>query len=218
MRHNRNGQIRGLYAVTPDEPDTEELLRKSRLVLQGGAGILQYRNKVADVPLRLAQASALRELTRDFSALLIVNDDAALARRVDADGVHIGSGDGDIAAARAKVGDDKLVGVSCYNRPALAREAAQQGADYVAFGSFFDSLVKPEAVVASPGLLRQARGEIAVPLVAIGGITLRNAALLLDAGANALAVISAVFGADDIREAARQFSSFNYPETNSIDR
>jgi thiamine-phosphate pyrophosphorylase len=203
--------ISGLYAITPDETDTEELLRKVRLALQGGARILQYRNKAANAPLRLRQAKALRELTKEFSVPLIINDDAMLAQRVDADGVHLGGEDGSVAAARAVLGSAKLIGVSCYNRKELAHEAVRQGADYVAFGSFFTSAVKPDAVTALPELLRQAHREIGVPLVAIGGITASNGAQLLEAGADALAVISAVFGAADIQDAARQFSNLNYP-------
>jgi thiamine-phosphate pyrophosphorylase len=198
--------IRGLYAITPDETDTAELLRKVRLALQGGARVLQYRNKAAAAALRLRQAEALRGLTRKFAVPLIVNDDVALAQQVDADGVHLGGADGSVAEARALLGG-RLIGVSCYNRLALAHEAASLGADYVAFGSFFASTVKPEAVVATPDLLRQARGELAVPLVAIGGITPQNGALLLEAGADALAVISAVFAAPDIEGAAREFSN-----------
>jgi thiamine-phosphate pyrophosphorylase len=173
--------------------------------LLGGARVLQYRNKSADATLRLQQAQALRDLTHEFSVPLIVNDDAMLAQQVDADGVHLGGEDGSVVAARAALGSAKLIGVSCYNRVALAHEAVLQGADYVAFGSFFASAVKPDAVVASLELLRQARREIKVPLVAIGGITVQNGAQLLEAGADALAVISAVFGATDIQNAARQF-------------
>jgi thiamine-phosphate pyrophosphorylase len=209
--HSRNGPIKGLYAITPDEPDTAELLCKVRLALLGGVRILQYRNKAADAVLRLKQAIALRKLTHEFSVRLIINDDAKLAQQVDADGVHLGGEDGSVAAARAALGrNGKLIGVSCYNRMALAHEAVRQGADYVAFGSFFASAVKPGAVAASPDLLRQARREIALPLVAIGGITAHNGARLLEAGADALAVISAVFGAADIRDAARQFANLNY--------
>ena len=217
MSHSLSARINGLYAITPDEQDTADLLYKVRLVLSGGARVLQYRNKTADAALRLEQASALRDLTREFSVPLVINDDAALAQRVGADGVHLGGEDGSVAAARSVLGKAKLIGVSCYNRIALAHEAVLQGADYVAFGSFFASTVKPDAVVASPDLLRQARREIAVPLVAIGGITIGNGAQLLEAGADALAVISAVFCADDIRDAARQFSNLNYPETSSIE-
>jgi thiamine-phosphate pyrophosphorylase len=214
----KNGPIKGLYAITPDEADTAELLRKVRLVLSGGARVLQYRNKAATAELKLDQAMALRELTREFYVPLIINDDALLARQVDADGVHLGEADGSLVAARALLGGDRLIGLSCYNRLELAHEAVRQGADYVAFGSFFASTVKPGAVAASTELLRQARREIAIPLVAIGGITADNGAQLLQAGADALAVISAAFNAGDIRNAARQFANLNYSETNPTDR
>ncbi len=197
----------GLYAITPDEPDTVELLRKVRLALLGGARVVQYRNKIADGELRLKQAEALRALTREFAVTLIVNDDAALARQVDADGVHLGGADGNVAEARALLGSGKIIGASCYNRLALAQEAVRQGVDYVAFGSFFSSTVKPGAVAATLDLLRQARRELDAPIVAIGGITPQNAARLIDAGADALAVISAVFSPADIEGAARQFSN-----------
>ncbi len=199
--------IGGLYVITPDTTDTGGLLRKAHLALMGGARAVQYRNKVADAALRREQAEALRELTREFSATLIVNDDTALARQVEADGVHLGGADGSVAEARALLGGGRLIGVSCYNRLALAHEAARQGADYVAFGSFFASTVKPEAVVATLDLLREARRELDVPIVAIGGITPQNGGTLVEAGADALAVISAVFSAPDIEQAAREFSN-----------
>ena len=143
MSPNKDNLIRGLYAITPDETDTAELLRKVRLVLSGGARVLQYRNKIAGTSLRLVQAWALRELTGEFSVSLIINDDAVLAQQVDAEGVHLGGEDVGVAAARAVLGNDKLIGVSCYNRMTLAHEAVRQGADYVAFGSFFASTIKP---------------------------------------------------------------------------
>jgi len=207
MRINQNGRISGLYAITPDELDTLELLHKARLVLLGGARVLQYRNKAANGAMRLIQARALRELTHEFNVPLIINDDVMLAQEIAADGVHLGSSDGSLADARAVLGSGKLIGMSCYNRLTLAYEAVSLGADYLAFGSFFASTVKPDAVVATLGLLRQARREIAVPLVAIGGITPNNGAQLLEAGADALAVISAVFSAKDIQGAARQFAN-----------
>lgn len=202
--------ISGLYAITPDEQDTLELLRKVRLALQGGARVLQYRNKVADNAARLEQARALRELTNEFDVPLIINDDVMLAQGIDADGVHLGKSDDSIIYAREVLGSGKLIGMSCYNRLALAHQAVRQGADYVAFGSFFISTVKPDAVAATPELLRQAHREIPVPLVAIGGITMRNGPQLLEAGANALAVISALFSAKDIQGAARQFANLNF--------
>lgn len=205
MSYKPSGRISGLYAITPDTQDTEGLLRKVRLALLGGVRILQYRNKTADAALRLKQAKALCELTREFVVPLIINDDVALAQQVDAGGVHLGSADRGTADARTLLGGGKLIGVSCYNRLPLAHEAVRQGADYVAFGSFFASTVKPQAVAATPDLLRQARRELNVPIVAIGGITARNGAQLLAAGADALAVISAVFDAPDVEDAAREF-------------
>lgn len=215
MRRSAQIKIKGLYAITPDELDTAGVLYKVRLALLGGAGVLQYRNKLADASLRAEQAGALRRLTREFGVPLIVNDDAALARHVEADGVHLGGEDGSVAEARTLLGDAGIVGVSCYNRLPLAQEAVNQGADYVAFGAFFPSGVKPEAVVATLGLMQQARHELQVPIVAIGGITVQNGAQLLEAGADALAVISAVFAADDIQNAARQFAELNYSRNNS---
>lgn len=199
--------IEGLYAVTPDITDTDELLRCVRAALQGGARVLQYRNKSADAALRLQQAQALRQLTREFNAKFIVNDDARLAAQVDADGVHLGGEDGSVAAARAVLGAAKIIGVSCYNRASLAQEAVRQGADYVAFGAFFSSSVKPEAVQADVQLLRTARRELKVPVVAIGGITQQNGAALVEAGADALAVISALWNAPDIKASAQEFSN-----------
>ena len=198
--------IKGLYALTPDGADTADLLRRVRLALSGGVQVLQYRNKVVDTSLRLAQAQALRGLTREFGATFIVNDDARLAAVVDADGVHLGAADGEIEAARVLLGHNKLIGVSCYNRLPLAHSAVKAGADYVAFGAFHPSTVKPEAAVATLDLLRDARAELSVPIVAIGGISAENGVLLVQAGADALAVISAVFDAADIQLAAQNLA------------
>ncbi|OHC91502.1 MAG: thiamine-phosphate diphosphorylase [Sideroxydans sp. RIFOXYD2_FULL_59_7] len=198
--------LHGLYAITPDELDTPKLLQQVAQALRGGAGILQYRNKLADAPLRLEQATALRDMTREFGAIYIVNDDVQLASQVSADGVHLGAEDGDIVAARAVLGRDSLIGASCYNRAPLAAEAVRQGADYVAFGAFFPSSVKPGAVAAEVSMLQSVRRELKVPIVAIGGITLENGKQLVAAGADALAVISALWQASDIEQAAKEFS------------
>jgi thiamine-phosphate pyrophosphorylase len=199
--------ISGLYAVTPNELNTAELLRKVRAVLQGGATVLQYRNKQADKKTLYNQALALRDLTREFGALYLINDHPELAAQVDADGVHLGGEDGSVAAARHCLGAQKIIGVSCYNRQELARAAVAQGADYLAFGAFFSSSIKPNAVRAEADILRWARQQFSLPLVAIGGITLVNGASLLDAGANSLAVISALFDVGDPKVAAQQFST-----------
>lgn len=205
MRARRRA-IKGLYAITPDELDTEKLLRQVEQALLGGAAVLQYRNKLAEAPLQLEQAAALREMTRRFGTTFIVNDDVQLAVQVSADGVHLGADDGDIAAARAVLGHEKLIGASCYNRAPLALEAVRQGADYVAFGAFFESRVKPGAVAAPVSMLTTARRELKVPIVAIGGITVENGRQLVAAGADALAVISALWQASDIALAAKEFS------------
>lgn len=198
--------VAGLYAVTPDLADTQELLDKARRVLRGGAQVLQYRNKIADAALCLQQARALRELTREFDTLFIVNDDAGLAERVDADGVHLGGEDESVAAARMKLGETKLIGVSCYNRADLAMDAVRRGADYVAFGAFFPSAIKPEAARADVALLQKVRGELNLPIVAIGGITCHNGAAIVAAGADSLAVITALWDAPDIEQAAQELS------------
>ncbi|MEQ1774319.1 MAG: thiamine phosphate synthase [Burkholderiales bacterium] len=197
--------LRGLYAVTPDEPDSAHLMALVRSAFTGGARFLQYRNKVADAAVRLAQATALRALCRDFDAALIINDDLELALAVDADGLHLGGEDGSLAAARARLGPDKLLGASCYRSLENAERAIAEGADHIAFGSFFVSTVKPGAVRSTPSLLTEAKQKFNVPVVAIGGITPDNAPLLIAAGADSVAVISALFSAPDVALAAKKF-------------
>ncbi len=198
-------RIAGLYAITPDLDDTDELLRRTRAALKGGARVLQYRNKTATPAQHVAQARALQTLCAGFSVPLIINDSVELALEVGAAGAHLGGDDGDIAAARALLGPDRLLGASCYDRIELARQAIAAGADHVAFGSFFASEVKPGAVRPPIGLIREAKREFAVPLVAIGGITPANTPQLLAAGIDAVAVISALFAVPDIERAAREF-------------
>ncbi|MEO6929287.1 MAG: thiamine phosphate synthase [Casimicrobiaceae bacterium] len=199
--------VRGLYAVTPDLADTAELVARVRAAIDGGATVIQYRNKAASGELRSEQALALLHVCARRAAL-IVNDDAALAARIGADGVHVGEHDGNVAAARAIVGGRAIIGVSCYDAFDTALAAVDAGADYVAFGGFFPSRTKPGARHAELSLLRRAQA-LPVPVVAIGGITLANAATLVDAGADALAVISAVFDQPSFAEvtlAARAFA------------
>jgi len=207
----RSARVAGLYAVTPDERDTGVLVAKVVAAVEGGASVVQYRNKTLDPPMRRAQAQALAATNAIRRALFIVNDDPILARELDADGVHLGNDDGDVAQARACVGRDRIIGVSCYDDVDRARAAVAAGADYVAFGSFFASTIKPGARRASVDLLARAR-VLGVPVVAIGGITAMNAPLLIGAGADAVAVISGVFAHDgpaDVTRAAaaiaRQF-------------
>jgi len=198
---------RGLYALTPDAADTPWLVAAVRAAVSGGAAAVQYRNKAADAGLARAQATALAAVCRAAGVPLIVNDDLALALAVDAAGVHLGAADGDLAAARARLGPGKLLGASCYARLDEAQRAVAAGADYVAFGSVFASPTKPGAARAPLTLFRDARLQLGVPLVAIGGITLDNAPAAIAAGADALAVITALFAAGDVAGQARRFAA-----------
>ena len=195
----------GLYLITPDVADTEHLLARVKPLLPF-AELLQYRNKQADAALRAAQAAALAPLCRAAGVPLIVNDDPRLARDVKASGVHLGEHDGTVAAARAILGPDAIVGVSCYDDLERARKAADEDADYIAFGAFFPSATKPNARRATPALLGAA-GALGLPMVAIGGITVDNARPLLEAGADLLAVVGGVFDAPDPVAAAREFQA-----------
>lgn len=198
--------IRGLYAVTPDLADTTELSRLVAAALGGGAALVQYRNKHADADLRTAQAERLLSLCRNRGVPLIINDHLDLCLAIGADGLHLGGNDGDIAQARQALGD-KLLGVSCYASFERAQSAQALGADYVAFGSCFGSNTKPDAVRAPLTLLARAAQELAVPVVAIGGITIDNASLAIEAGADSIAVINALFAAADVRQTAARFST-----------
>lgn len=200
------GLPRGLYAIADST-----LLSGARLTyavaqaIEGGATAVQYRDKGSDPRRRHTEALALAQLCRVYDVPLIVNDDMLLARTAGAAGVHLGRGDPSIAAARKLLGRDAIIGVSCYNDLAMAVDAQARGADYVAFGAFFPSPTKPDAVRAEPTLLRQARRRLRCTIVAIGGITPDDGAALLEAGADALAVISGVFGQQDPAAAARRY-------------
>ncbi len=189
-------RLRGLYAITP--PD---LSRVEAALASGALCALQYRAKDADAPRRLREARHLSRLCRAHGVPLIVNDDVELTLAVDAAGVHLGRDDGDLAAARARL-PGRLLGASCYDRPELARRAVAAGADYVAFGSVFDSPTKPAAVRAPLALFAL---DVGVPKVAIGGITLDNAPRVLAAGADCLAVITDLFDAPDVAARAREY-------------
>jgi thiamine-phosphate pyrophosphorylase len=196
---------RGVYLITPDEPDTARLLARLRPLL-AGATWLQYRNKAVDAATARAQAHALQVLCAEAGVPLIVNDDAALAAEIGAAGVHLGEDDGDIAAARALLGPDAIIGASCYDQLELAQRAVAAGASYVAFGAFFPSRSKATTRRAQPQLLRDAV-TLGVPRVAIGGLTADNIAPLVEAGCDLAAVISGVFAADDPAAALRAYQA-----------
>lgn len=196
--------LRGLYAIS--NGPRSDLVDACVAALDGGAALLQYRDKSNDAARRLREARALQALCSGRRVPLIVNDDIELAGAVGAAGVHLGEDDGALAHARARLGAHAIIGVSCYDSLERARQMAAAGADYLAFGAFFPSPTKPLARHATPDLLREAR-TFGLPLVAIGGITAGNARELIDAGADCVAVISGVFGAADVRAEARRFAS-----------
>jgi thiamine-phosphate pyrophosphorylase len=195
--------LRGLYVITDEQliPETS-FAATIEQTLRGGAAIIQYRDKSADESKRLHQANALRALCNDYAAMLIINDDVALAQAVAADGVHLGEDDAPIEQARSRLDNDAIIGVSCYNdlHRALAAQAA--GADYVAFGAIFSSPTKPAARSASCELIVEAKSQLEIPVCAIGGIDKSNAARVVDAGADMVALISGLFCADDISQTA----------------
>lgn len=188
-----------LYAITPDENDTPRLLAQVGQVLAGGASILQYRNKTASPTLRLEQALAIQTLCQRYDVPLIINDHLDLAIAINAEGLHLGGDDGDIAAARAALGPTKWLGASCYNRLELAHTAVAAGANYVAFGAMFRSKTKPNAAVASLDLLTDARQQLDCPICAIGGITSENIGQVRVAGADWIAVVGSIFQAENIQ-------------------
>ncbi len=203
-----NFGLRGLYAVTPDDYLVPRLSALVKMALDGGTRLIQYRNKTAPPPLRRAQAADLLRICRAHGARLIINDDLDLTLGLGADGVHLGSEDvpgGDLAAVRRGLGPDRILGVSCYAELGRAERAAAAGADYVAFGSIYVSPTKPDAARAPLALLGEAKRRLAVPVVAIGGITIDNAATVVAAGADMVAVITDLFDAMDIAARARQF-------------
>lgn len=204
MRVDR-AALRGLYAITPMGLPTDELVARVAACLEGGAAAVQYRAKGIAPGTALVQARALAAACRAAAVPFIVNDSIELAAAVDADGVHLGREDAGVREARICL-PRALVGVSCYDDAERARSAAREGADYVAIGSVFASPTKPGARRAPLERIEQARQASGLPVVAIGGITADNVAAVVEAGADMAAVISAVFDARDVREAARRIA------------
>ena len=214
--------MRGLYAITPETPDTVRLVEQVRSAIAGGASVVQYRSKRLTGDVVRMQAEALRALTRATGTLFIVNDDTDLALAVVADGVHLGRDDGDalsIFRIRQQCAmrlhhipaQPFMIGVSCYNELPRAEAAVAAGADYVAFGSFFPSPTKPFATRAELALIQAARIRLDVPIVAIGGITVDNAQQLISAGVDMVAVITSLFDANDIEHRAGEFARLFEP-------
>ncbi|MCF6338166.1 MAG: thiamine phosphate synthase [Gammaproteobacteria bacterium] len=201
-----NHKLTGLYAITDAaQNDPQQLVADVEQALLGGARIIQYRDKTTQHDQRYDTARRLRKLTRQHNVLFIINDDTALASDSHADGVHLGRDDLPISAARAQLDPTAIIGVSCYNDFSLAKQAVNDGADYIAFGRFFPSYTKPDAPQASIETLQMAKRELDIPVAAIGGITIENAATLIHAGADMLAIVNAVFSQTDIKAAAQHY-------------
>ncbi len=199
--------IQGLYAITDAELIAPKRFKsKVQQVLEGGAKVVQYRDKSHHHQLRIEQATILVNLCRQYKAISIINDDVELAKIVRADGVHIGLEDEGVLEARQSLGEKVIIGASCYADLELADKAVADSADYVAFGSIFPSSTKPSAKIAGLDIISQAKKKMSVPVVAIGGIDLHNAADVIAAGADSIALISALFAGDDVRQSAEQFT------------
>jgi len=198
--------LNGLYAITDTSLLANNFAEAIEQTLLGGARIIQYRDKSTDTDRRLKEAQIIRKLCDKYDATFIINDDLKLAIDSQADGVHLGKDDHDIKQARQRLGNEKIIGTSCYNQLQLALEAEQAGADYVAFGAFFNSSIKPEALTAPISIIAEAKAQIQLPVCCIGGITAENAGQLIDAGTDMIAVISDVFNPKNEKQSIKQAS------------
>mgnify|MGYP006285215589 FL=1 len=200
---------RGLYAITQTEhKSSSQILNEVELALKSGVAVLQYRDKQPLDALNLAQQ--LSRLCQQYSVPLIINDDVDLALKVGADGVHLGRDDASFDIARMRLGPEAIIGVSCYNDLKKAVLMAERGADYVAFGRFYPSGTKPLAAPADIATLTLARQVLNIPIVAIGGIIPENAQLLVDAGADLIAVVGGIFNDNPEKSVQNYFNSLNF--------
>ncbi|MBL4712073.1 MAG: thiamine phosphate synthase [Gammaproteobacteria bacterium] len=194
-------KLHGLYVITDENLISEDNFENAiESALRGGARIIQYRDKSGNLEKRHKQARALHALCQKYQATSIINDDIELAKAVNADGVHLGKNDADLSSARQTLGNDAIIGVSCYNDISLALHAEENQADYIAFGAIFSSSTKPDAVVAGLGIIAKARQQLNLPICTIGGITEKNIQQVIQRGATMTAVISSVFSAKDIKQ------------------
>jgi len=208
MMNKLNKRLQGLYAITDVNLMGEQLLEMSKQAILGGIHILQYRNKTATLQQQENEALALAHLCKKHHVLFLINDNIDLALKVNADGVHLGQTDTQLLRAREKLGQEKIIGITCHNKIELAITAQEQGADYVAFGRFYTSHTKPTAPPADISILSNAKQSINIPIVAVGGITIKTAPDLLEQDADMLAVINAIFGEKDVMAATQQFVDF----------
>jgi len=197
--------IKGLYAITPDSADLNTLIQKTQWAIEGGAFMVQYRSKIQDRDVKIQQCAAILRLCREYEIPCIVNDDVEMCRVLEADGVHLGEKDDSIAEVRHILGEDAIIGSSCYDQLNRAKSAQKEGASYVAFGAMFPTSTKPNAPRATLALLKEAKREIQIPIVAIGGITVNNGHDVIKTGIDAIAVITSLYEAKSIKETAETF-------------
>ena len=198
--------IKGLYAITPDSADLNTLIQKTQLAIEGGAFMVQYRSKIHDRDVKMQQCAAILRICREYDIPCIVNDDVEMCRVLEADGVHLGEKDDNIAEVRSILGEYAIIGSSCYDQLNRANEAQKEGASYVAFGAMYPTSTKPNAPRASLALLREAKSQIQIPIVAIGGITMNNAHDVIETGIDAIAVINSLYESNSIKETAETLS------------
>ena len=185
-------RIKGLYGITPNKNLNISLIEnafKEHII-----NVLQYRHKTINEKLKLKEAKLLLELCKRYNTLFIINDDINLCDKVGADGVHLGQNDIDINSARHQLGEKFIIGVSCHNSLELAKEAENNGANYIALGAIFKSTTKPNATYCSLSTIQNIKNNINIPIVGIGGITFENQQSVLDAGCNSIAMIEGLFG------------------------
>ena len=197
--------IKGLYAITPDSADLNTLIQKTKSAIEGGAFMVQYRSKIQDRDVKMQQCAAILRLCREYEIPCIVNDDVEMCRVLEADGVHLGEKDDNIAEVRHILGEDAIIGSSCYDQLDRAKSAQKEGASYVAFGAMFPTSTKPNAPRATLALLKEAKREIQIPIVAIGGITVNNAHDVIKTGIDAISVINSLYEAKSTKETAETF-------------
>ena len=180
-----------LYAITPDKPFNEYSL-ESALELHD-ISIVQYRRKNTDMKTLLNEAGHIKQICRKYNTLFIVNDHIELAHLCESDGIHLGGNDQSIFEARDKLGQETIIGKSCYNSIENALNAQKEGASYVAFGSLFPSKTKPNAPTCSLETIREASSKISIPIVGIGGIDFSKLNEVFEAGCNSIAMVNALF-------------------------
>lgn len=186
-----------LYLISPPDVSGAFPDRLARAIAAGPVSAFQFRVKAIDEHVAAKLAAPLMEICAAHDVAFIVNDSISLAKRLGADGVHLGQGDGDVAEARQRLGKQAQIGVTCHDSRHLAMEAGEAGADYIAFGAFFPSNTKDTLHVADLDLLHWWANLFELPVVAIGGITPGNCLPLVAAGADFLAVSHAVWGGDE---------------------